>query len=268
MTVRLEAESLAALKAVASAEELLSGPLNRVVVGTKESRRDIVTNLDILVEHHITAILAETGHPVLGEERFGESPEMPALDAPFWLVDPIDGTANFISGMPYFALSAGFWDGAGFSVGAVALPAFKELFFTHGDESAHLNGRRLLARPGSLEEALVGASFPGQPGLHRDWHYRTFGRVNEATRGCLRLGSAASLLCLVACGRLQGAYGFGAKLWDVAGGLAVAAKAGCEVWTELHPGAPTLDYIVASPGVGDALRNLIGSPLVSEGEAQ
>ncbi|MBK8727242.1 MAG: hypothetical protein IPL96_14700 [Holophagaceae bacterium] len=265
MNVHLEAEALAALKAVASAEELLAGPLNKVVVGTKESRRDIVTNLDLLIERHITAILEETGHPVLGEERFAELGTIPSLGSPVWLVDPIDGTVNFFSGMPYYAISTGFWDGNGFKVGAVSLPAFKELFFTHGSESSHLNGKQLRAKPGLLEEALIGASFPGQPGPDSSWHYQTFGRVNEAARGCLRLGSAASLICLVACGRLQGAYGFNAKLWDVAGGLAVAAGAGCEVWTELRPDSPELDYVVASPGVGAGLRSLIGKPPSREG---
>lgn len=265
MTVRFEQEALAALRAVSSAEELMAQPIERVVTGTKESNRDIVTNLDVLLERHICAILGETGLPILSEERFATQPQLPALDAPFWAVDPIDGTVNFTNGMPYYGISVGLWDGSAFTVGAVAMPAFKEIFFTHGQEAAFLNGRRLVARPGVLGEALLGASLPGRVVPGDPPHYELFRRVNEETRGCLRLGSAAALLCLTACNRLQGAYGFRAKLWDVAGGLAVASRAGCEVWTAPHPGTATLDYVVTAPGLLEPLRALLGAAAGTEG---
>jgi myo-inositol-1(or 4)-monophosphatase len=183
---------------------------------------------------------------------------MPADETTFWLVDPIDGTVNFANGVPYFAISAGLWEGGGFRVGAVSLPAFKELFFTHGDEAAFLNGRRLKVRPARIDEALVGVSFPGRATAEKQDPYGMFGRVNEATRGCLRLGSAAALVCLVACGRLQGAYGFGAKIWDVGGALAIALRAGAEVRFRRHPGGPLIDYVVAAPGAGGPLRQILG----------
>lgn len=258
MTIPFERESLAALRAVSSSEELMAQPIERVVTGTKESSRDIVTNLDLLIESHIRTILEETGHPILSEEAYASRPELPSLEAPFWAVDPIDGTVNFTNGMPFYGISAGLWDGRAFTVGAVALPAFKEIFFTHGDEAAFLNGKRLQAKASPLGEALIGASFPGKTGPTDPPHYEIFRRVNENTRGCLRLGSAASLICLTACNRLQGAYGFRAKLWDVGGALAVASRAGCEVWISLHRGEPTLDYVVAGPGVLEPLRNLLG----------
>jgi myo-inositol-1(or 4)-monophosphatase len=261
MSVRLEAEALAALEAVASAEELLVGTSERSVVSTKGSRRDIVTTVDLLLERHITAILARTGLPVVGEEAFAARPELPKGDTPFWLVDPIDGTVNFANGLPYFAISAGLWERGGFRVGAVSLPAFKELFFTHGDESAFLNGRLLEVEPSTIEEALVGASLPGRIEAGSAEQYEIFGRVNEGTRGCLRLGSAAALVCLVACGRLQGAYGFGARLWDVAGAMAIADRAGAEVIFRRYANEPVVDYVVSAPGVGGSLRGLLGKGL-------
>lgn len=256
--LRYETESLAALEAVSSAEELLHSPAGRPVIATKESRRDVVTHFDLLLERHISSVLAATGLPVVGEEAYARERFLPADTSTFWLVDPIDGTVNFTNGIPYFAISAGLWDGEDFRVGAVSLPAFKELFFTHGDEAAFLNGRRLDVKPARLDEALVGAGFPARAGQDGQDQYEIFGRINEATRGCLRLGSAAALICLVACGRLQGAYGLGAKLWDVAGALAVAKRAGAEVRYRRYPGGPRIDYIAAAPGVGRPLREILG----------
>ena len=258
MTVRLEAESLAALSAVASAEVLLAGHVDKTVVGIKESRRDIVTSLDLQLERHIAGSLSRIGGPVVGEEAWAVEKSLPPRGSTYWLVDPIDGTVNFVHGLPYFAISVGLSVDGEFRVGAVTLPAFKELYFTYGDESAFMNGRLLKVRGAELGESLVGVSFPGRGGADRAAHFVRFARVNDRTRGCLRLGSAAAMLCLVAAGRLQAAYGFDAKLWDVAGGIAVASRAGCEVWTDHHPTSPSLDYIVAAPGVGEPLRALLG----------
>ncbi|WP_306598028.1 inositol monophosphatase [Geothrix sp. 21YS21S-2] len=257
MTIQFERESLAALRSVASSEELMEEPIERVVTGTKGSMRDIVTNLDTMIEKHICAVLMETAYPILSEEAYTPDAELPPMDAPFWVVDPIDGTVNFASGMPYYAVSVGLWDGTGFGVGAVSMPAFKEIFFTHGNEAAFLNGKHLKAQPSTLQDALIGVSLPGRMQPGGPPHYEIFARVNESSRGCLRLGSAAALLCLTACGRLQGAYGFNAKLWDVGGGLAIASRAGCEVWTRFHPGHATLDYLVTAPGVLEPLMALV-----------
>ena len=257
MNILFESESLAALRAVASGEELMAEPIERVVTGSKESSRDIVTNLDVLIENHIQITLQGMGHPILSEEAFAYKPQLPFMGAPFWAVDPIDGTVNFATGLPYFGISVGLWDGQEFAVGAVAMPAFKEIFFTHGSEAAFLNGKRLQAKGSTLGDSLIGASFPGSSLPGDPSHYDIFRRVNESTRGCLRLGSAAAIICLTSCGRLQGAYGFMAKLWDVGGALAVASRAGCEVWISLHPGKATLDYVVAAPGVLEPLRLLL-----------
>jgi fructose-1,6-bisphosphatase/inositol monophosphatase family enzyme len=159
----------------------------------------------------------------------------------------------------------GLWEGGSFRVGAVSLPAFKELYFTHGDEAAFLNGQRLKVEPATVGEALIGASLPSRPPEGRPSQYETFGRVNDATRGCLRLGSAAALVCLVAGGRLQGAYGIATKMWDVAGALAVAQRAGAEVSIRCSRHEPVVDYIVAAPGVGGPLRELLGTTFSGAG---
>lgn len=259
MSIRLEAEAQAALRAVAGAEELLASPVDRAVVATKGSRRDVVTALDLQLERHITAALAGVGGPVVGEEAWSASATPPKPEESHWLVDPIDGTVNFVNGLPYYAISVGLAVGSDFRVGAVSLPAFKELYFTYGDEAAFLNGRRLEVKPANLDDALVGASFPGRSTGDRDRAYRQFGRVNDRTRGCVRLGSAAAMICLVAAGRLQAVYGTAAKRWDIAGAIAVAARAGCEIQMTPRAAWTDLDYVVAAPGLGAPLRDLLAS---------
>lgn len=269
-TLSLAACEQAALEAVSAAEELLAGPVDRTVVAAKGSRRELVTGLDLQLEKLLTERLSATGIAVVGEESFGpQSSFDPAGET--WLVDPIDGTVNFASGLPYYGVSVGLFSQGRFAAGAVSLPAFKELYFTYGagspaGTSAFLGGRRLRAEPSRLDDALVGASFPSRGPAQL---YTLFGKVNERTRGVVRLGSAAAMICQVACGRLQAVYGFSAKAWDVAGGLAVARAAGCELWFELktgRAGLPELDYVVAAPGVGEPLRRLLQEGSGSQGD--
>lgn len=233
-------------------------------ITTKESARDVVTETDRRIEHHIRTLLAPCGHPVLGEEGQGENAVFPpAAGQPVWLVDPLDGTANFVAGMPWFAVSVGLWCDGVCVTGAVSLPATRELFFTHGDHGAFLNGKPLKTGAGNgtgLEEALIAASFSGTRGDPelRARHYALFGYLNDAGRGCLRLGSTAANIVQVAAGRLHAAYGLGARLWDAAGGLAVARQAGCALRLRLWPeDASRCDFVVGTPATVAAVAAAI-----------
>lgn len=270
MTIRWEPEAERALRAVYEGG-LICGEreADRQVVATKESARDLVTEADLRIEHHIRALLEPCGHPILGEETdAGRPPFPPAPGQPVWLVDPIDGTTNFAAGMAWYGVSVGLWVDGAFVTGAVSLPAARELFFTHGDRGAFLNGKplRVEGKPLRVEgkplragaarfaDSLVAAAFSGAAGdpERRRRQYELFGRINDSSRGCLRLGSTAANICQVAAGRLQAAYGIAARLWDVAGALAVARQAGAALCWRLDAADPTrLDYIVGS---ADAVR--------------
>lgn len=265
---RWEKESELALRAVATTGELITERPERLAYSTKESARDLVTELDLQIERQIAAVLGD-GFPIVGEET---SPDALPVDpdAGHWLVDPIDGTTNLICGLPYFAVSVGLRVNRRFVIGAVSVPALKELFFTYGDRGAFLNGRPLHApSSGKLSTSLVAASFSGTIGdpEQRRRQYQLFGEVNDAGRGCLRLGSAAVNICYVAAGRLQAAYGLCARPWDIAGALAVAQQAGCAVALKAAPSG-RVDYAVGAVEVVQALRALMdqhGFPL--DGEA-
>ena len=126
-----------------------------------------------------------------------------------------------------------------------------------------MNGRLLrhLHRP--PREALVAASFASGP-ENRARQYELFGEINDRTRGCLRLGSAAANICLAAANRLQAAYGLDAKLWDVAGALAVAIGAGCQVDVAPSRSGLGLDYIVGSSETVLTIRDLWRSKGLTE----
>jgi len=232
----------AGLSAVLAGARLAEAAQGSVALANKGSLRDIVTQADLDISHMLTEQLSESGWAVISEENEANAAQTEA----FWVVDPIDGTVNFSHGLPQFAISAGWIEQSRFELGVVCAPALDELYFTLTPERALLNGKPISHVHRGWDGALVAASFAAQAGAAQ---YCLFQQVNEGTRGCIRTGSAALNLCWVAAGRLQAAYGFNARLWDVAGALAVARAAGCEICLRQKPGALTLDYLVGSSEV-------------------
>jgi myo-inositol-1(or 4)-monophosphatase len=255
--IQWEYESELALKAVSSGGEFTLDRPDRFKVSTKESLRDVVTELDVQIEKHITKILAPSKIQIIGEEGSQPNDSLPANEL-YWAVDPIDGTANFVSGLPYYGVSVGLCQGNDFLVGAVSLPALKELFFTHGDRGAFLNGKPIRIADAALAQSLVGVSFAGAKGdqNYRARQYEFFGLVNDSSRGSLRLGSAAANICYVASGRLQAAYGLDARIWDIAGALAVAKQAGGTVMTRPGSSPSRINYIVGSASAAREIQEL------------
>lgn len=210
------------------------------VVSHKGNLRDIVTDADLQISDIMERNLCGSGLPVVSEECYDSSVAIPDE---FWVVDPIDGSVNFSTGLAQFAISAGLVRGNEFPLGVICAPTLNELYFTLSSRSAMLNGRPFVHEHLSIGDTLAAASFSTSASVT---HFELFRQVNETTRGCLRTGSAALNLCWAAAGKLQAAYGFQAKLWDVAGSLAVAKAAGCEAKLRIHPHSFTVDYIVGS----------------------
>jgi myo-inositol-1(or 4)-monophosphatase len=240
--------ALGAILAGSKIAELASGAQ---VVSHKGNLRDIVTQADIDISELLEKKLGVTGLPVVSEERFDRTKGTPSE---FWVVDPIDGTVNFSHGLQQYAVSIGLVKNREFKLGFVCAPALDELYFNLNADNALLNGRPFKHAHHSLEDALVAASFSpraSQP------CYNVFQQINESTRGCLRTGSAAINICWAATGRLQAAYGFNAKLWDVAGALAIAKAAGCKVEVHHQSNAVTLDYCVGSQDVVNHITSVM-----------
>ncbi|QFU91414.1 inositol monophosphatase family protein [Amycolatopsis sp. YIM 10] len=235
-------------------EKVLAG--GSVLVDTKSSETDVVTAVDRESERFVRARLAELrpGEPVLGEEDGGEV----ADGGVTWVVDPIDGTVNFLYGFPWFAVSlAAQVDGVSVA-GAVVEPVSGRRWTATRGGGARLDGRLLrVGAPERLELALVGTGFAydrerrlRQAGLAQS----LLGRVRD-----LRRAGAASLdLCAVAAGWTDAYFEHGLHRWDWAAGALVAAEAGAVVGL---PGEePELGEdltFAAAPPIADALRKAL-----------
>ena len=257
MNLQWEKEVGFALKAVVEGGRTTLDWLGRLSAETKGSIRDIVTPVDRTVERLIRDVLAESDYAVLGEEFDGASRFPLSEDAPVWVVDPIDGTVNYFHGLPTYCVSVGLCLRDAFLLGAVCMPKTEELFCTISEDSVILNGKLLSHAPRPAAGSLVGASFSSLANSSGDRRrqYEAFGEINDRTRGCLRTGSAAANICYAAAGRLQAAYGLQAPIWDVAGALAVARAAGCDM--RVSPSVNgAVDYVVGSADAVELIHDV------------
>ncbi len=224
-------------------------------VATKSSPTDPVTVVDTETEELLRTRLARLrpGEPILGEEGGGPEPG----GAVRWVVDPIDGTVNFLYGVPAYAVSvAAQVDGVSIA-GAVADVVSGEIYSAAVGCGAHVTsgGQRRPLRCNAVEDlamALVGTGFGYEP-QRRGVQAALLAQVLPMVRDVRRIGSAALDLCMVAAGRLDAHYEHGLHVWDWAAGALIAAEAGAVVLLpgEAGGGAPLL--VAAAPGIAAEL---------------
>lgn len=219
---------LAAELARAAGDVLLDGQATvRTVVETKSTRTDMVTEMDRASE----ALIAEglrTARPhdgMLGEEGTAE----PGTTGVQWVVDPLDGTTNYLYGFPSWAVSIGAEVDGVPSVGVVFDPVHNELFTATRGGGAFLNGEPLkVAGAPDLATSLVGTGF-SYDALNRRRQAEELAFVLPVVRDVRRAGSAATDMCWVAAGRLDAYYERGVQPWDVSAGTVIATEAGALV---------------------------------------
>ncbi|MFI1962618.1 inositol monophosphatase family protein [Streptomyces pathocidini] len=258
MTDRLQDELLAlALEAARRAGALLrdNRPADLGVAATKTSAIDVVTEMDLASEKLITGFLAEErpDDGFLGEE--GASSE--GSSGVRWVIDPIDGTVNYLYGLPAWAVSiAAEVDGEAV-VGVVEVPSRGETFRAVRGGGAYLGDRRLAVRPAPpLEQALIGTGF-GYLTERRAAQAEVLRTLLPRVRDIRRGGSAAIDLCDVACGRLDGYYERGLNPWDYAAGALIAREAGAQTGGRLGaPLSPDL-AVAAGPPLFEPLQDLL-----------
>jgi myo-inositol-1(or 4)-monophosphatase len=248
-----ELERIAAETAQAAADLVTTTYGRPRAVGEKSSPTDVVTQTDLQAEELIRARLsADTpGAGVLGEE--GEATAAGARLQ--WVIDPLDGTINFLYGVPIFAVSiAAALDGE-IVAGAVIDVLRGELFSAHLAGGARLDGEPIsVSNCEVLPQALVTTGFSYHAAL-RDEQGEVAHRVLSRTRDLRCFGSAALELCWVACGRADAYFQRDTEIWDRAAGALIAAEAGAR--TELP--CPENDDLVlaATPGVFDDLWSVV-----------
>jgi myo-inositol-1(or 4)-monophosphatase len=233
--------------------ERFGGPASGVE--SKSSTTDMVSDADRAAERllldRITRARPDDG--VLGEE----GADVEGTSGLTWVVDPLDGTTNYLFGYPVWSVSVACEDADGGVVAVVHDPTRGETFAAERGAGATLNGRPVHARaPRGLDRALIGTGFaydPGDRGLQARVLTDLLPRVRDIRRG----GSAALDLAWVACGRLDGFYEWGIKHWDRAAGMLLVAEAGGRV-SVFEPGGGLEPCVVAAAAdAHDPLRELV-----------
>jgi myo-inositol-1(or 4)-monophosphatase len=223
-------------------------------VRTKSGPTDLVSDADVAAEQAIRAVLARRrpGDAILGEEGGATG----AGDVR-WVVDPLDGTINYVFGLPAFAVSVACEDAEGAIVGVVLDPVRGERFTASREGPALLNGQPI-AHPGreSLGTALVATGFNYDAEL-RTRQGEVVARLLPRIRDIRRVGAAALDLAWAACGRCDAFYERGLNAWDVAAGALIAERAGLTV-RDLEAGDGEPWGVLAAPGnLVDELYGLV-----------
>jgi len=200
-----------------------SNDLDMLTVRTKREN-DFVSEVDHAAEKAIleTIRAAYPKHAFLAEESgsVGESEYQ-------WIIDPLDGTTNFLHGFPQYSVSIALLHKGQLSQAVVYDPVRNELFTASRGGGAFLDDRRIrVSRRDRLAEALIGTGFPFRDFTHLDAHLNMFRDLVQKTSGLRRPGSAALDLAWVAAGRTDGFFEIGLNAWDIAAGCLLIQEAG------------------------------------------
>lgn len=197
--------------------------LDQVEVRTKQPN-EFVTEVDRTAEASIIETIREAypDHAILAEESgaLGESEHQ-------WIIDPLDGTTNFIHGFPQYAVSIAYAQAGVVQHGVVYDPTRNELFTASRGRGAFLNDRRIrVSRRIRLNDSLVGTGFPYRAFEHADAYMKMFRELTEKTAGLRRPGAASLDLAYVACGRFDAFFEIGLAPWDFAAAALMVQEAG------------------------------------------
>ncbi len=242
------------MRAARRAGDLIVRSLSRldsIKIDTK-GRNDFVTDIDRKAEADIIATIRRSHpqHAVLGEET-GRSGDNEFV----WIIDPLDGTTNFLHGFPTFAVSIAVEHKGRLEHAVVYDPMRQEFFTASRGDGAQLEGKKIrVSTQRTLEGSLIGTGFPYRMAAEHIDHYLAMLKVIMGTAAGVRRPGAASLdLAYVAAGRMDGFWEFGLKPWDTAAGVLLIQEAGGRV------GTPTGGDYALGPNI------VAGNPKVYEG---
>ena len=195
---------------------------------SKKGKYDWVTEVDKESERAILRVLRRSfpGHSIKAEES---APTVAAQERQ-WLIDPLDGTVNYMHRFPMFCVSIAFMDRGRLEAGVVYDPMREELFTARRGRGAFLNGRRIrVTSCSSFDESLLATGFPFRAKSKMDLYIGSFRKVFLKTGSIRRAGSAALDLAYVACGRMDGFWEMALQPWDMAAGALLIREAGGRV---------------------------------------
>lgn len=226
-------------------------------IGTefKSSRADIVTEVDNICEELIIHNIKEVypGHSIIAEESGNNL----IPDSEYtWIIDPLDGTTNYRSGLPFFSVSIAICHKGEVIAGVVYAPKLDEIFHAVKGGGAFLNGRPVKPSCNSMmADAVVATGFPVDKDTNPDNNLENVAQIMPRVRGLRRLGSAAIDLCYVAAGFLDGYWELNLHEWDVAAGQLICSEAGARV-ERLRPDRG-ISVVAASQPIFESLKSLL-----------
>ena len=215
-----------AVRAARSAGAMIVRQLDRVdaLNVTSKGRNDFVSEVDQRAEQIIIETIrkAYPDHGILAEESGAQGD-----DEFVWIIDPLDGTTNFLHNFPHFSVSIALQHKSRILHGVVFDPLRQELFTASRGDGAQLNDRKIrVGRKTELDGALLGTGFPFREFANLDQYLATLSAFMPHCAGIRRAGSAALDLAYVATGRLDGFWEFGLNRWDIAAGALLIQEAG------------------------------------------
>ena len=222
---------------------------------------DLVTDVDLVLDRLITNTIIGRfpEHTVMSEEAWRE--EAPRPGGYVWLVDPLDGTTNYVHGYPAFCVSVALVRANEILTGCIYDPLREEVFYAEKGSGATLNGRAIaVSAVDKLIRSLLSTGFPYRRASLPEDNVGNLGRVLNRIQGVRRSGSLALDLAYVACGRLDGHWELSVKPWDTAaGGLLIMeaggriSRIGGEHWTPFEA-----DIVATNGRIHDQLLAVLG----------
>jgi myo-inositol-1(or 4)-monophosphatase len=254
---RFAAELETALAAAAEAAALIRAGSGGTV--REKGRADLVTEVDEAAERAIAAAIHARfpNDAVVGEELSSTAVD----DGRRWIVDPVDGTTNYVHGHPFVCVSIAYADDDGLAAGVIHAPFLGEVYHASRGGGAYLNGAPIRVSDVAVpERALLATGFPFKEGKgDLDAYMAMVADALRATHGVRRAGSAALDLAYVAAGRVEAFFEVGLSPWDVAAGILLVQEAGGRVTGWPGDQAPPLatGRVLASNGrIHDWLHEL------------
>ena len=221
---------------------------------------DFVSEVDVAAERAIIDTLKDAypTHGFLGEESGSTSHQSDFI----WIIDPLDGTTNFLHGFPQYCVSIALRHKGEITQAVIYEPNRNDLYTATKGRGAFLNDKRIrVSKCDKLQDALIGTGFPFRDFKYLDDYLSMFKSMIQKTRGIRRAGSAALDLAYVANGSLDGFWEIGLSAWDIAAGGLLVREAGGIV-TDLSGQSGWLEsgnILVASPKIHDDMQAIIAS---------
>ncbi|NBW53200.1 MAG: inositol monophosphatase [Betaproteobacteria bacterium] len=221
---------------------------------------DFVSEVDVAAERVIIETLKDAypTHGFLGEESGSTSYQSDFI----WIIDPLDGTTNFLHGFPQYCVSIALQHKGEITQAVIYEPNRNDLYTATKGRGAFLNDKRIrVSKCHKLQDALIGTGFPFRDFKYLDDYLNMFKSMIQKTTGIRRAGSAALDLAYVASGALDGFWEIGLSPWDIAAGGLLIQEAGGIV-TDLSGQTGWLEsgnILVASPKIHDDMQSLISS---------